>query len=271
MRFFSSPKPPPAPDPVKTAAAQTAMNVDTAIAQQLVNSTNQVTPEGSLTYDQNGFKTFVNDAGKTVRIPNYTATQALSPGQQNLYDINLAADTNLATLGRDQAGRLSGLLDRPIDLNNEEVEARLFDLGTKRLNPQIARDEEALRTRLLNSGIRQGSDAYGAEMTQFDQRRNDAYNQLALGGRQQAVQEKLTERNQPINEITALMSGSQVSQPNWVGTPQASVANTDYAGMVRDKYNADLQAAQMKASQQQALMGGLFGLAGAGTKMFKPF
>jgi hypothetical protein len=244
------------------------MNIDTAIAQQLVNASNQVTPEGTLNYSQDGFRTFVNSDGKTVRIPIMTATQQLSPEQRQLYDINTQADINLATLGRDQAQKLQGLLDRPVDLSNEAAEARLFDLGTKRLNPQFARDEEALRTRLVNSGIRQGSDAWDTEMDDFGQRRNDAYNQLALSGRGQAMQELLTERNQPLNEITALMSGSQVSQPSWVGTPQSGVANTDYAGMVRDKYNADLAAYQAKASRQNAMLGGLFGLGGTALKTF---
>jgi hypothetical protein len=243
------------------------MNIDTAIAQQLVNQTNQVTPEGSLTYNTDGsFRTFVNSDGKTVRIPNYTATQSLSPSQQNIYDIGQQTETNLATMGRDQSAKISELLSRPVDLSNEAAEARLYELGSKRLEPQFARDEESLRTRLINQGIRVGSDAYDDEMKNFDFSRNDARNQLALTGRGQALSELLQERNQPINEITALMSGSQVSQPSWVGTPQAGVANTDYAGMVRDKYQADLAAAQMKAQHNQAIMGGLFGLAGAGVK-----
>lgn len=268
---MKTPKAPPPPDPVATAKAQSGMNTDTAISQQLVNMTNQNTPDGGLTYTQDGFNTFVNSSGQTVRIPKFTATQTLSAQGQKLHDINSEADINLATLSRDQAGKLSGLLDRPVEMTNEAAEARLMDLGTKRLNPQFQRDEEALRTRLINSGIRQGSDAWNAEMDDFGQRKNDAMNSLALAGRGQAMSEMLTERNQPLNEITALMSGSQVSQPNFVGTPQASVAGTDYAGMVQDNYNNKMQAVQMKNANNQALMGGLFGLAGAATKMIKPF
>lgn len=268
---MKTPKAPTPPSPERTAAAQSGMNVDTAISQQLVNMTDQNTPDGGLSYAQNGFNEFTDSTGRVVKIPKFTATQTLSPQQQQLHDINGQADINLATLGRDQAERLGGLLDRPVDLNNDAIESRLFELGTKRLNPQFARDEEALRTRLVNSGIRQGSDAWNTEMDDFNQHKADAYDQLALGGRAQSVQEILAERSQPLNEITALMSGSQVSQPNFVGTPQSSVAGTDYAGMVRDKYNADVQQQQMKNANNQALMGGLFGLAGAATKMVKPF
>lgn len=263
---MKTPKAPPPPDPVATAQAQAGMNIGTGVSQQLLNMTNQNTPDGSLSYDQTGSTSYTDPFGKTYNIPRFTATQTLSPSGQQLHDINQQADINLATLGRDQTGRLSGLLDRPVDLNNDATESRLMELGTKRLNPQFARDEEAMRTRLINSGIRQGSDAWNTEMDDFNQRKNDALNSLLLSGRAQAVQERLTERNQPLNEITALMSGSQVSQPNFVNGPQTSVGGVDYAGLVRDKYNAQVAQQQMKNANQQALMGGLFGLAGTATK-----
>ena len=68
-------KAPKAPDPIKTAAAQTGSNIDTATAQQILNQTNQVTPEGSLTYNQSGTTSYVGADGKTYAIPNYTSTK----------------------------------------------------------------------------------------------------------------------------------------------------------------------------------------------------
>jgi hypothetical protein len=259
---MKTPKAPPPPDPVKTAQSQAGMNVSTGISQQLLNMTNQNTPDGSLSYDQTGSSSYVDPFGKTINIPRFTATQTLSPQGQQLHDVGQQSEINLATLGRDQSARLGGLLDRPVDLNNDATESRLMELGTKRLNPQFARDEDAMRTRLINQGIRQGSDAWNTEMDDFGQRKNDAMNQLLLSGRGQAIQEQLTERNQPLNEITALMSGSQVSQPNFVNGPQTSVAGTDYAGAVQNNYNAQMANYQQRLAQKNAMMGGLFGLAG---------
>ena len=48
------PDPPTPPNPVVTAAAQTGTNVSTAIANTMLNRTNQVTPQGSLTYNTTG-------------------------------------------------------------------------------------------------------------------------------------------------------------------------------------------------------------------------
>ena len=99
-------------------------------------------------------------------------------------------------------------------------------------------------------------------MRSFNQGRNDQNNQLLLTGRQQAYNELLTERNQPLNEIAALMSGSQVRQPTFASTPQSNVANVDYAGLVNAKHQADMAAWQAEVNSQNAMMGGLFGLGG---------
>lgn len=269
---MGAPKPPAAPDPKATATAQTGMNIDTAQANMLTNAVNKVDAYGNkVSFNQDaGFRTFVNADGKEVKIPILTQVEQLSPEQQKLLDLNNQTEANIAQIGVDQSKRIGGLLGSPINLNNEAVEGRLMDLGTRRLNPQFARDEEALRTRLINSGIRQGSEAWNAEMDSFNQRKNDAFNQLALTGRGQAVNEILTERNQPINEISALMSGSQVQQPSFVGgTPQAQVAGVDYTGLVRDKYNADMAAYNAQMQGRNAMMGGMFSLAAAPFQMFR--
>lgn len=229
-----------------------------------MNMVNQVGPDGSLTYDKIGEETLTDSlTGKTYTIPRYQATQTLSASGQRIQDINNQTQENIAGIGRDQSARIGELLGKPVDLNNEAVEGRLMELGSKRLDPRFAREEEALRTRLVNQGIRPGTAAFDAEMSNFSQGRNDAYNQLALTGRGQAVQEILAERNQPINEISALLSGSQVNQPNFINTPQTQVAGTDYQGAVYASHNAAMQNAQMKQQSQNALMGGLFGLAGS--------
>lgn len=230
------------------------MNRNTAITQTQLNSMNQVTPDGTLSYDQTG--TWADGT------PRITATTSLSQPQQGIYDTNQQTQQNIASIGRDQSGRIGDLLGTPLQLGNEATESRLMELGMNRLTPQFERNQEALRTRLLNSGIREGSEAWNAEMGRMSQSENDAVNQLLLGGRNQANQEIMAERSNPINEITALMSGSQVSNPSFTSTPQTQVGGVDYSGLVQSNYAAQVQQQQMKSQQQNALMGGLFGLGG---------
>lgn len=257
-------KAPAPPDPNKVAGAQTAQNIGTAIAQQNLNNVNQVTPDGSLTYSQSGTMKWTDpNSGKVYDIPQYTATQALSEGQQAIYDTNQAAEANLAGLARDQSARLGTLLGAPVDLSNDAVEGRLMELGRARLDPALERRRESLRTSLSGQGIKEGSAAYDRAMARGMEGENDAYNSLLLQGRGQAVQEALTARNQPINEITALMSGSQVSQPSFVGTNPANIANVDRAGLEMSAYNAKLANWQQQQASKQSLMGGLFGLGSA--------
>lgn len=263
---MDSPQAPAAPDPTATATAQGNMNQNTATTQQLLNMTNQVTPDGSLTYNQTGSNTFTGADGKTYTVPQFTATQTLSPTGQKLYDLTQQSKLNLGNAGVTASQKIGDILGTNVNLSNDAVEARLMDLGTKRLTPQFERDDASMRASLINSGIRPGSDAWNTEMTRLSQSKNDALNQLLLTGRNQSVNEILTERNQPLNEISALMSGSQVSQPNYTSTPQTNVAGVDYAGMVQNNYNAQNQQYQTQVGQQNALMGGLFGLAGSGAK-----
>lgn len=256
--MVSSPK---APDPAKTAAAQAGMNVDTAQAQQLTNMVDQIGPDGSLKYTSSGSNSFVDSTGKTVTIPKYTATTTLSPQQQAIKAQTDSASLNLGTIANDQSAFLKDYLGKPVDLSNEATEARLMELGSKRLDPKFAQDEEALRQRLANQGVIEGSQAWNSAFNTFNEGKNDAYNNLALTGRQQAVNEALTERNQPLNEIIGLLSGSQVQQPQFVNTPQSNVAGVDYSGLVSDKYKADV-------AKSQSAMGGLFGLLSAPFGMF---
>lgn len=261
MGKSSAPKP---PDPKETAAASTGTNVGTAVANAFLGNVNQVTPDGAVTYDQTDTYAW-NDpyTGKTYNIPRFTATQTLSPEQQAIKDQQTGADLNLATLGNNLSGQLGDKLTGNFTLGNEAVESRLFDLGSKRLDPAFAKQEEALRTRLLNSGIREGSAAWNSEMGRHQEGKNDAFNSLLLQGRGQASQELLTEDNQRINQISALLSGGQVSQPNFMNTSMPTIPTTDTAGIINSNHSAQMDAWKQKQAGIGGLISGVGSLAGS--------
>src|SRR6185312_3414864 len=134
--------------------------------------------------------------------------------------------------------KIGSLLNTPFDPStaNKATEDKIDALGAARLDPRFARESDALATQLANQGIQPGSAAWKAQMDQFQQGKNDAYNQLYLNGNQQAFQQAVTTRNQPINEITALMSGSQVSNPTFGATPQTTIPTTDTAGIINTNF-----------------------------------
>lgn len=216
----------------------------------------QQTPWGSLSHQQTGTQTIIGADGKPLTVPQYTATTTLSPEQQAIFNESQAAQANLAGLASEQSSFMREYLGEPFEFDNQSAADWAYDLGASRLDPRFAQAREAERARLLNSGIREGSAAWDAAMGRVGQDENDAYNQLMLQGRGQAFQEALAGRNQPINELTALLSGSQVSMPNFINTPQVGVGGVDYTGLVNQKYQSEM-------ASHQAGMGGLFGLGSA--------
>lgn len=248
-------KAPKAPDPRETSAASTGTNVGTAIANAMMGNVNQNTPDGSLRYDQTDTFAWQDPyTGQTYNIPRFTATQTLSEQQQAIKNQSDAAELNLAGLANQQSAALSDRLSKPFEYSNSDAENWAYDLGSQRLDPRFERAREAERTRLINSGIREGSASFDSAMGQIGQNENDAYNQLMLTGRQQAYNEARDQYTLPINSVTALLSGSQVSNPNFVNATMPTIPTTDTAGIINQDYQNRLGAYQ----QKQASMGGLF-------------
>lgn len=218
---------------------------------------NQVGPQGSVTYAQNG--TWADGT------PKLTQTTSLSPAQQGIFDTGLKTQQNLANTAEQQSGRLNTLLNTPFSLDNDAVEGRINELASKRLDPQLQQRREAEIARLANQGIKGGT-AYDRAMTLVDQGENDARNQLLLSGRNQAVQEALLQRQTPLNELMAVASGTQVQMPQFAGTPQTGVAGTDVAGIIGQDYQNRLSTYNQQNSD---MMGGLFGLGKAAMGMFQ--
>lgn len=254
---------PKAPDPNKTAAAQGQWNSFTAQQQQAMNMVGQNSPWGSLAYNQTGTQTIIDPNGKPVQVPMYTANTTLTPEQQKIYDQTQAADLNLATIANEQSGKIGEILNSPFSFENSDAEQWAYDLASPRILQQQGQNQRQLETQLVNSGIRRGTQAWDQEMARLTNANSDQLNQLALTGRGQAFSEALAERNQPLNEIIGLMSGSQIQNPNatFAQTPQSQVAGVDYSGLVQNKYNAEMQ-------QYNARTGALGGLFGAGLSLF---
>lgn len=252
--MVSTPSPPPPPDPKATAEAQGQMNKETAITQYGLNATNQYTPYGSLEYNQIG--------AWGDGTPRYSATQKLSPEQQTLYELGTGTQANLGRIGLEQSDKIRGILNTPFDLN-AATGTQQSDIQRKLLDPVWAQREKDLQTDLINRGIYQGSEAYTNAMKDFGSQRDNSYNSSLLASRAQATQEALANRNQPLNEISALMSGSQVSQPNFVGTPQSNVQPVDYTGLVENNYQGQLANYNAQMGSRNALFGALGSIGGA--------
>jgi hypothetical protein len=437
MSWFTG-SPPQPPNPIATGAAQTGTNIGTAIANANLNNTNQVTPQGSLTYDQTGTYNYTDPTtGQSYPIPRFTATQNLSPAQQNLSNLGVSAQTNLANLANNQSGMLTSLLGTPFSASQGNFDVQSYlnanpdvlaaatrdtaaggvnagesiqdyatrhyqyygqgrpgtptgaptagnegDIGVgdapmsaynpggqqqtsfgdagpittdygvgdaatqrdrveqalyQRMDPQLQRDRANLDAQLADKGMMPGSPGYQSAMDQFGRQLDDArlgiitqggqeqklqadmaaqragfqnaaqqqafteaqsrgqfantaqqaqYTQNALGAqfynsaqaqqlanqqaqfnaanqaRAQYLSEQYTQRQEPINEITSLMSGSQVSKPSFVNTPTNQIPTTDIAGLINTNFNQNLQNYQQQSQNFNQIVGGVFGALG---------
>ena len=255
----SAPKP---TDPRETSAATTGTNLSTAIGNAWMTNMNEYGPDGSREFNNTGMETVTDPyTGQTYQVPRFSVTTTLSPEQQAIKTQQDGASLNLATLGNDLSGTLGDHLRGNFTIGNEATEARLFDLGRARLDPLFAQRDEDLRSRLASQGIKAGSAAYDREMALLGQNQNDAYNQLLLTGRGQAVNEQLTEDNQRIQQISALMSGGQVSQPMFsTNLGVAPMATTDNGSIIANYDNQKLASWQQNQAGWGSLLGGIGGL-----------
>src|SRR4029077_13751183 len=83
--------------------------------------------------------------------------------------------------------------------------------------------------------------------------------------RQQAISEILAQRQTPLNEINALMSGSQVSNPFAMPSlaQNANIAPAPVFGAAQAQNQYDMNIYNQKAASSNAMLSGLMGLGGS--------
>jgi hypothetical protein len=273
---LKAPKAPAAPDPEKTAAAQTTSNVNTAVANSYIGNANEVNPYGSVDYKITGY----NDVGGQ-KVPTFTKTTTLDPAQQQLLDQQNQLGSQMNGIAGRQLTNLDATLSKPLNMDGLP-DAPTADRGryeealNARLEPQLQRDRSAMESQLANQGIMPGSEAYREAIALSDRSRNDARSQtvlnagtyadqeygMATDARSRALNERLQMRNQPINEISTLMNGGQVTMPQFQQYQGGNVAGTDIAGITQQGYQNQLAAYQQKVASKNAMMGGIAGIAG---------
>lgn len=177
-----------------------------------------------------------------------------------------AWDSELARLSRSENdARLGTILaagDEQARMVNLARDAAAFGNQSELARMQ-AQNQAALQSAQFGREGQLAQNAAAMGQAQFGQQAQNLGNQASLqqaqfqnAARAQQMQEQFALRNQPINEIGALLSGGQVTNPTFGATPQSPVAGVDYTGLVNQKYQSEL-------APYQAGMGGLFGLGSA--------
>ena len=263
-----APKAPPPPDYAGAARETAAGNLAAAQTATAANRVNQITPYGNLNYAETGTDSRGN--------PIWTATQALSPEQQQILNMQNQASLGLGSAITSQLGQVQDVMGQGF---NPNLPSTGFNAGEnyqdaymRRLAPQLEQNRESMQARLANQGIVQGTQAYDNAMRQQAQREND----LLLGAttqgfgvgsqaNQQAFNQALTRYNLPLNTLSALRTGAQVQNPSFVNSAaQANTSGADILGASQMGYNAQMGDFNAQQAAQQNFNQGLMGLGGAG-------
>lgn len=218
-----------------------------------------------MTYTTSGGQNFTDpSSGQTYYVPQYNQYTKLSDAQQAIKNQNDATELNLGKTANQQSAFLKDYLGQPVDLSNTAVDQYINDHYSDDFNKQQDKQKTALETQLANQGVKLGSAAYTNAMNDFSTARASAYDNLYGNQRQNAISTILAQRNQPLNEISALLGGSQVQTPTFgAGTNQGAIPTTDYAGLVQQNYQNQVAAYNSQQAQKQSLLGGLFGIGAA--------
>ena len=103
--------------------------------------------------------------------------------------------------------------------------------------------------------------ANAAQLQQYNQNLGSA--QFANSASAQELQKQLALRNQPLNEITGLMSGSQLQMPQFQGYNPTNIAPAPVFAGAQAQGAANMQNYGIQQSGANAATSGLFSLAGA--------
>jgi len=198
----------------------------------------------------------------------WQADVTLDPSQKALLDAQNQTSIGLANLQGGALDRVGQTQAKPFDYSSiQDVQDQAYKGYTSRLDPQWQQAEAAYKTQLRNQGIPVGSEAYDNAMRVFTQGKNDAYQQAntaAINTMPQTFQLASALRSQPLNELNALRTGAQVTNPTFNAVPQqATTAGPDMLGAANMQYNAALGASNAENAASGNFMSGLFGLGGA--------
>jgi hypothetical protein len=262
-----APSAPAAPDYAGAARETAQGNLAAAQTATAANRVNQITPYGNLNYAETGTDSRGN--------PIWTATQTLSPEQQQILNMQNQASIGLggtinASLGRVQ-DVMGGGFDPRLPSTGFNPSQSYQDAYMQRLAPQLEMNRDQLQQQLANKGIDIGSKAYENAMRIQGQRENDLLAAATTQGfgvgqqaNQQAFNQELTKYNLPLNTLSALRTGAQVQNPSFVNSAQqATTSGPDILGASQMGYNAQMGNFNAQQAAQQNFNQGLMGLGGA--------
>ena len=180
---------------------------------------------------------------------DYIRTTTFEPGQQQLLDQTTAGKLGAGGLAQSQVSDIAG--------GRQAVQDALYKQYTANYDQRYNRDEEALRTRLLNEGLDPNSEAGKNELLQFRQNKDAAY----ADAQQRAITGADAQQNSAVARLANILAMSGPSMPT---SANSSGGNpTDLLTAANQTYNAQLAASNASKAQNTQNFNSLIALIAA--------
>ena len=283
--------PPPTPDYAGAAVAQGAANVESARATAKLSNPNIYTPYGTQLVSYDGDVPTVRQTLTPTAQKTLEAQQGVDLSLSNLAQKGTGIASNVLDKPFSFGGPdvqtsldLSNVAKMPVNAGMTGQEAIM-----SRLEPSLARQRTSTETNLINQGLRPGTEAYDNAIQLLGQQETDARTQAVLQGlnldiganaqgynqalqtgqfgntaQQQALAQAIQSRQMPLNEINALMSSSQIENPQFGAYSGANVAPAPVFAGAQAQGQFEQNKYNQQVAQNNAMTQGLFSLAGAG-------
>jgi hypothetical protein len=281
---------PPTPDYKGAAVAQGEANIEAARLGSKLSNPNMYTPYGTQLISYDGDQptirqTLTPDAQKTLEEQQKVQYQLASLSGKGATLASNVLDKPFSFGGPDVQTSLdlSNVAKMPVNAGMTGQEAIM-----QRLEPSLARQRTSTETQLINQGLRPGTEAYDNAINLLGQQETDARTQAVLQGinldiganqqgfgqalesgkfgntaQQQALAQAIQGRQMPLNEITALMSGSQIQNPQFGAYSGSTVQAAPIFAGTQAQGQYDMTKYAQDVSQANAATAGLYSLGGA--------
>jgi hypothetical protein len=288
-----TPAAPATPDYRGAAVEQGAANLEAARATARLSNPNTYTPYGTQLISYDGDiptirQTLTPTAQKTLEAQQGVELSLANLGAKGANTASGVLDKPFSFGGPEVQTSLdlSGIAKMPVNAGMTGQEAIM-----SRLNPSLARQRTTTETNLINQGLRPGSEAYDNAIRSLGEQETDARTQAVLQGlnldiganqqgfgqqleagkfgntaQQQALAEAIQLRQLPLNEITALMSGSQIQNPQFGAYSGATVNAAPVFAGAQAQGQFDMSKYEQDVSQANAATAGMYSLGGAALK-----
>src|SRR5882724_8627926 len=251
----STPDAPAVADPNVTAANQQALNTKAGQASQVGSMTSQVTPTGSLTYNQTGTS--------SDGTPLYTATTALSPAQQQLLNTLQGTQQAAGTAGKNLISGANYGAQAPGDVIGNATSGLVKDAMAKQvsyLDPYFQQQTSQLDTQLRNQGFAPGQPGYDNAMRAVQNNQGNTVTGFEAQMEPQMYQQAYQNYMTPASLAGTLAGLGAPTNPTFQSTPQLAIQPANLIGATANAQTAAEASYQDQLKQSQAMMSGLFGV-----------